>query len=141
MVAGNQLFWGAGDRIVFPWEETGWLHLYALTLNDGQVTPLSGAGDYEIEHVSLTADGHEALFSSNKDDIDRRHIWAVPVTGDAAHELTPGTGIEWSPVATHDGEAIAMLTSDCYRSRARLAAHRFLVAERSRASRISRRRL
>src|ERR1035438_352523 len=25
MVAESQLFWGAGDRIVFPWEKTGWL--------------------------------------------------------------------------------------------------------------------
>ena len=30
MVAKNQLLWMADNRIVFPWEKTGWLHLYSL---------------------------------------------------------------------------------------------------------------
>lgn len=111
MVAANQLLWGMDNQIVFPWEETGWLHLYALSASDGKVIPLSGAGEYEIEHVSLTADGHEVLFSSNQNDIDRRHLWAVPVTGGTPHALTSGEGIEWSPVATHDGKAIALFSS------------------------------
>ena len=35
MVAENQLFWGAGDRIVFPWEKDGWLHLYSVAAEGG----------------------------------------------------------------------------------------------------------
>ncbi len=34
-------------------------------------------GAFEIEHVSLSHDRRELLFSSNQDDIDRRHIWRV----------------------------------------------------------------
>jgi Tol biopolymer transport system component len=30
MVAENQILWGAGDRLVFPWEGDGWLHLYSV---------------------------------------------------------------------------------------------------------------
>ena len=29
VVADSQLYWGAGDRLVFPWEKDGWLHLYS----------------------------------------------------------------------------------------------------------------
>ncbi len=112
MVADNQLFWGAGDRIVFPWEKTGWLHLYSISTHDDTAAPLNAAGEFEVEHVSLSADHRTVLFSSNQNDIDRRHIWRVSVTGENLTELTPGQGLEWSPVETSDGRSVAMLHSD-----------------------------
>jgi dipeptidyl aminopeptidase/acylaminoacyl peptidase len=120
MTAGSQLFWAAGDRIVFPWETTGWLHLYSISTHGDVPTPLNAPGDYEIEHVSLSADRGSVIFSSNQNDIDRRHLWRVSVTGENLTELTPGDGIEWSPVQTADGSAIAMLRSGA-RSPARAA--------------------
>ena len=30
VTAGAQLQWAAGDRIVFPWERDGWIHLYSV---------------------------------------------------------------------------------------------------------------
>jgi len=118
MDAANQLFWGAGDRIVFPWERTGWLHLYSISTQDsisqqGQTPkPLNLSGEFEIEHASLSADRRTVLFSSNQDDIDRRHLWRVSVLGENLAPLTTGTGIEWSPVETSDGATVAMLRSD-----------------------------
>jgi len=117
MDAANQLFWGAGDRIVFPWERTGWLHLYSISTQDsttqgGAPKPLNASGEFEIEHASLSADRRTVLFSSNQDDIDRRHLWRVSVLGENLAPLTTGSGIEWSPVETSDGSAIAMLRSD-----------------------------
>ena len=112
MEADNQLLWGAGDRIVFPWEKTGWMHLYSISTHDDTPTPLNANGEFEIEHVSLSADRRTVLFSSNQNDIDRRHLWRVSVTGDHLTELTPGQGLEWSPVETSDGAAVAMLHSD-----------------------------
>jgi dipeptidyl aminopeptidase/acylaminoacyl peptidase len=112
MVADGQLLWGAGDRIVFPWEKTGWLHLYSISTHDDTPTPLNANGEFEIEHVSLSADRRTVLFSSNQNDIDRRHLWRVPVTGENPVQLTPGQGLEWSPVETSDGKAVAMLHSD-----------------------------
>jgi len=111
MVANSQLFWGARDRIVFPWERTGWLHLYSISTHGDKPTPLNAPGEFEIEHASLAADRRTVLFSSNQDDIDRRHLWRVSVTGDGQVPLTPGENIEWSPVETSDGVAIAMLRS------------------------------
>src|SRR5579883_3034288 len=112
MVADNQLFWGAGDRIVFPWEKTGWMHLYSISTHGDTPTPLNPNGQFEIEHVSLSADRRTVLFSSNQNDIDRRHLWRVSVTGENLTEVSPGDGLEWSPVETSDGKAVAMLHSD-----------------------------
>src|SRR5262249_19778854 len=47
MVAPNQLFWGAGDRIVFAWERDGWLHLYSVEVGGGSPLLLT-PGDFEI---------------------------------------------------------------------------------------------
>jgi dipeptidyl aminopeptidase/acylaminoacyl peptidase len=112
MVADSQLFWGAGDHIVFPWERTGWMHLYSIS-NQGDVPkPLNAPGEFEIEHTSLSADRRSVVFSSNQDDIDRRHLWRVSISGENLVPLTPGTGVEWSPVETGDGASVAMLRSD-----------------------------
>jgi dipeptidyl aminopeptidase/acylaminoacyl peptidase len=112
MVADNQLMWGAGDRIVFPWERSGWMHLYSISTHGDAPTPLNAAGEFEIEHVSLSNDGKTVLFSSNQNDIDRRHLWRVSVLGENLTPLTPGEGLEWSPLETSDGKAVVMLRSD-----------------------------
>jgi len=112
MVADNQLFWGAGDRIVFPWEKTGWLHLYSISTHGDAPTALNTNGEFEVEHVSLSVDGKTVLFSSNQDDIDHRHLWRVSVLGENLTPLTHGETIEWSPIETSDGKAVAMLHSD-----------------------------
>src|SRR5580704_11689761 len=111
MDADNQLFWGAGDRIVFPWERTGWLHLYSISTQGDAPKPLNVSGEFEIKHASLSADRRTVLFSSNQNDIDRRHLWRVSVLGENLAPLTSGSGIEWSPVETSDGAAVAMLRS------------------------------
>ena len=37
MVSDSQLFWAAGDRLVFPWERDGWQHLYSVAVEGGKV--------------------------------------------------------------------------------------------------------
>jgi dipeptidyl aminopeptidase/acylaminoacyl peptidase len=59
----------------------------------------------------MVRDGSAMIYSSNQDDIDRRHLWRVNVTGGAPASVTKGTGIEWSPVVADDG-TIALLASD-----------------------------
>lgn len=112
IVADDQLFWADGDRIVFPWEKTGWVHLYSVSVRGDQPTDISGAGEYEVEHVALSRDRQHVLFASNMGDIDRRHITRVSVLGEGAQKLTSGIGNEWSPVDLSDGKGIAMLRSD-----------------------------
>jgi dipeptidyl aminopeptidase/acylaminoacyl peptidase len=110
MVAANQLLWGAEDRLIFPWERDGWLHLYSVPATGGAATLLT-PGKFEIEFVNLTPDRRQVVFNSNQDDIDRRHVWRVDVTGGRPVALTKGTGLEWLPVMTSDGKALAYFRS------------------------------
>src|SRR5207253_2550588 len=99
VVAENQLDWAAGNRIVFPWEKDGFTHLYSVPVEGGRATLLTPGG-FEVEHVAMSPDGSTIVFSSNQDDIERRHIWKVSATGGAPTALTRGTDLEWTPVMT-----------------------------------------
>jgi dipeptidyl aminopeptidase/acylaminoacyl peptidase len=109
--AEDQLFWGAGDRLVFPWERDGWCHLYAVAVTGGPATLLT-PGAFEVEYASLSPDRTRVVFNSNQGDIDRRHLWTVPVSGGPPKAVTSGRGIEWSPAITANGKATAFLGSD-----------------------------
>ena len=116
MTARNQLLWAAGGRIVFPWEGDGWTHLYSVSAQGGEAALLT-PGAFEVEDVALAAGRREVLYSSNQDDIDRRHLWRVAVSGGApAARVTSGTGLEWSPAPAGDGGAVAFLQSDAQRA-------------------------
>ncbi|HEV2383633.1 MAG TPA: prolyl oligopeptidase family serine peptidase [Terriglobia bacterium] len=111
MVAANQILWGAGDRLVFPWEHDAWIHLWSVPLSGGPPKLLT-PGNFEVEFVTLSPDKRELVFASNQDDIDHRHLWRESVTGDHPTALTSGSSIEWSPAMTGDSKAIAFLHSD-----------------------------
>jgi hypothetical protein len=106
--------WGAGDRIVFPWERDGWIHLYSVPLAGGAATLLT-PGAFEVEFVSLSPHRDQVVFSSNQNDINRRHLWTVSVSGGTPTSVTSGSGIEWKPAPTSDGKATAFLGSDARR--------------------------
>src|SRR6184192_3932155 len=108
IVAPNQIHWGAGERIVFPWEKDGWTHLYSVPADGGRATLLT-PGAFEVEHVAASPDGATIVYSSNQDDIERRHIWRVAVAGGAPAALTRGTDLEWTPVVTGDGRGVAFI--------------------------------
>ncbi|MBV8115456.1 MAG: S9 family peptidase, partial [Silvibacterium sp.] len=106
----HQLLWAAGNRIVFPWEGDGWIHLYSIDAAGGAATPLTPGG-FEVQSVALSADRKTVYYTSNQEDIDRRHLWQVAVDGGAAKQITRGEGIEVAPVVTADG-TVALLRSD-----------------------------
>jgi dipeptidyl aminopeptidase/acylaminoacyl peptidase len=114
IVAANQLLWAAGDRLVFPWERDGWMHLYSIPSSGGTATLLT-PGEFEVETVNLSPDRRQILFSSNQDDLDRRHLWKVDAAAGRPVALTQGKGIEWLPVSTSDGKALAYLSSGARR--------------------------
>jgi dipeptidyl aminopeptidase/acylaminoacyl peptidase len=108
--AANQLLWGADDRLVFPWEGNGWVLLHSLPVNGGEATVLT-PGNFEVADAALSPDGRHVLYSSNQDDMHRRHLWRVPVAGGPPELLTDGDGIEWEPSPLSDG-GVAFLRSD-----------------------------
>jgi dipeptidyl aminopeptidase/acylaminoacyl peptidase len=112
--AEDQLWWGASDRLVFPWERDGWTHLYSVSVNGGPATLLTH-GSFEVEFVALSPDRTRVVFNSNQDDSNRRHLWTVPVGDGTPTAMTRGPGIEWMPVQTSDANATAFLGSDARR--------------------------
>jgi dipeptidyl aminopeptidase/acylaminoacyl peptidase len=116
--AENGILW-AGDRLVFPWERDGWLHLYSLPASGGAPILLT-PGSFEVEDVALSRDRSRLIYSSNQEagdaaDLDRRHLWSVAVAGGTPAALTRGAGIEWSPQPLGEGQAIAFLASNAVR--------------------------
>jgi dipeptidyl aminopeptidase/acylaminoacyl peptidase len=98
-------------RIIFSSEQDGRNHLYSIATSGGSATLLT-PGDFDVEDVTLTADKSSIIYSSNQDDVDRRHLWRVPVAGGTPQQaLTRGETMEWTPVQTADGKSILCLGS------------------------------
>lgn len=111
---GFNLHWAAKDRIVFLSYHDGWPHLYSIPSHGGEPLALT-VGDFMVEHVQLSRDGQWLIFSANtgdhKDDIDRRHLYRVPVDQARLEALTKGKGIETFPTFIGDGQHLAFIQS------------------------------
>jgi len=115
MESERQIFWSADGHIVFPWEGSGWVHLYSVAASGGTATELT-PGSFEVDYVAFSQDRKTLVYSSNQSagdlaDIDRRHLWEVSAEGGTQHELTHGDGLEMIPVIAPDG-TVAVLRSD-----------------------------
>jgi len=99
------LHWAANGRIVFLSYADGWPHLYSVPESGGEPLLLTPGG-YMAEHIRLSPDRTHLVFAANAGDtpgdIDRRHVVKVPVDRAAPELVTPGTGLEWTPVVTGD---------------------------------------
>lgn len=102
------ILWGAGDQLVFPWEKTGWTHLYAVPATGGDARALT-SGSFEVANAELSPDRRTVIYASNQDDPDRRHIWKVAVAGGAPTRLDRGRDVEDLATMASDGASIAAL--------------------------------
>ncbi|HEY2358410.1 MAG TPA: prolyl oligopeptidase family serine peptidase [Phenylobacterium sp.] len=100
------LMWMADDRLVFPWERSGWMQLYSVALSGGATTRLTD-GDFEVFSANLSHDRKRIVYSSNQGDIDHRHVWEI-ASGGAPRPLTHGATIEDNPAVTSDGQVVAL---------------------------------
>ncbi len=111
---GTNLHWAAGERITFLSYQDGWPHLYSVSSQGGQPVLLT-PGNFMAEYIRLSPDGKWLVFCANagpdKLDLDRRHVVRVPVDKPAMEVLTPGAGLEWTPVATGDGATMAYISA------------------------------
>ena len=111
---GQNLFWAAGDRIVFPWEKTGWLNLYSVAAGGGAATPLA-RGSFEVFSAALSADRTQLVFAANRDNLDSRRLWTVPVAGGLAQPLTAAAGFQDRPVVGSGRSPVAFMQGDALR--------------------------
>ena len=116
---GTNLHWAALGRIVFLSYQDGWPHMFSIPENGGGEALLLTPGAYMAESISLSADGKWLLFQANagpdKLDLDRRHVVRAAVDKQGIEVLTPGDGIEASPVVTGDGSTIAFFSATATR--------------------------
>jgi acetyl esterase/lipase len=132
----------AGDYVVFPLTQLGgrgggrgrgelsgapvpmppagpqdeWERYYSLNIATPNSKPvLLTTTDGLIEDqtsVALSADGKTFYYCTNATDIERRHIWAVPVSGGTPWQVTTGMGIETMPAPLASGKSLATLSAD-----------------------------
>jgi len=100
----------AENRITFASDQDGWSHLYSISA-DGGAPMLLTPGNFSFQDVTLTPDRKELIYSSNENDIDRRHISRVSIDHSGPVALTHGETIEWTPVVTGDGRYVLCLGS------------------------------
>lgn len=111
--------WAADDHFLFTSYRDGFPHLYSIHHPGAGGQPvLLTPGAFMVEQITLTPDGRFVIYNANagpdRSDIDRRHLFKVPVNAAAPTPpaaLTSGKGIEWSPVVTADGQTVAFLSS------------------------------
>lgn len=109
----RNLHWSRDGRLLFPWERTGWLHVYALDADrGGDPRPLT-AGRFEVDAFLLGPDGRSLLYAANADEPDRIHVWRRPLDGGPAIRVSSGEGIETHPAVA--GGAIAGIATDTRR--------------------------
>ena len=100
----------AENNIVFRLERNNWQHYYSVPVGTADATPINlTPGEGEAESVGLSGDGKYLYYSTNVNDIDRRHLWKTPTAGGDPVQLTKGEGIETYPAALASGEKVAVL--------------------------------
>ena len=111
---GTNLHWAANNRIVFLSYQDGWPHLYSIAVSGGKELLLT-PGNFMCEHIILSADKKYLTFSANTGpdalDIERRHAVKVSVDKTDMQVLTPGSGLEWTPVLTDNGNTAAFISA------------------------------
>lgn len=92
-----------------------WDRYYAINLTDPTSRPvLLTTTDGLIENqtsIAISSDGKTFYYCTNANDIERRHIWAVPANGGTPAEITTGEGVETYPAPLASGKYLATLSA------------------------------
>lgn len=105
------LMYGAA-HLVFPSEQTGWNHLYAVPDQGGEVRDLT-PGEGIVENAVLSPDGSAVYVSTNIRGIDHRQLGRIRLADGEAEWVEEGEVIAWSPAPWQDeeGEHVAYIRS------------------------------
>jgi dipeptidyl-peptidase-4 len=93
-----------------------WDRYYALNVMDSSARPvLLTTTDGLIEDrtsIALSADSKTFYYCTNAKDIERRHIWSVPVGGGTPVQITTGEGVETYPTPLASGRYLATISAN-----------------------------
>ena len=81
------------QHVWFLSERDGWMHLYTVDATAAQPAARQlTQGRWEIDSVTLSADGKKFYINSSEVDSGERHIYAMPIDGGGRTRLTSMTG-------------------------------------------------
>jgi dipeptidyl aminopeptidase/acylaminoacyl peptidase len=117
----NNIMW-TGDHFIFggtpPNDE--WDRYYSVDMNGPQasiptlLTTTDGLINDSVDGrtfvtTALSRDGKTFYYCTNAKDIEKRHIWAVPVTGGTPRQISTDDGVEVSPTPLASGKNMVVL--------------------------------
>ncbi|WP_084250209.1 S9 family peptidase [Sphingomonas mali] len=110
---GRNLFWTASGHLLFPWERTGWMHIYAMPAATGG-TPRDLTPDAnEVETFTPTPDGKGIVYAANAGNLDTRQLWRTAIEGGKPAQLTQDDAFVFRPV--FGGDRLAATATDAQR--------------------------
>jgi dipeptidyl-peptidase 4 len=116
----NNITWN-GDHFTFamlakPTDESNSYYSFPVSGASQPVQLTTTEGIIEdATAAAFSKDGKTLFYCTNTGDIDRRHIWSVPVAGGTPQQITAGVGIENVPAPLASGKQIAVLSADAKR--------------------------
>ncbi|MEO7359959.1 MAG: DPP IV N-terminal domain-containing protein, partial [Gemmatimonadaceae bacterium] len=111
----NNMRW-ANNEVVFPVtvphdEFERW---YSLNVNGGTPVRLTTTNGIIEDNtsVAISSDGKTFFYVTNSDDIERRHVYAVPTVGGTPRKISMGNGIETYVRPLGSGKNVAVIYMD-----------------------------
>jgi dipeptidyl aminopeptidase/acylaminoacyl peptidase len=109
------VFWAANDRVLFPLSPPGdeWDRYYAISVSNPATGPVMLTTTNGLiegpTSAALSRDGTTLYYSTNANDIEKRHVWAVPTSGGTPTQVSTDDGVETSPQPLASGKQLAVL--------------------------------
>ena len=110
---GRNLFWSASGHLLFPWERTGWMHVYALSATTGAAPRDLTPDANEVETFTPTPDGKAIVYAANAGNLDTRQLWRAAIASGKPSRLTRDDAFVFRPV--FGGDRLAATATDAQR--------------------------
>lgn len=113
--AGMRSIQWKGGRIVFPLtpRDDEYQRYFSVALDGSNAAPVmlttTNGLIEDATSVAFSPDGATLYYCTNAEDVERRHIWAVPVTGGTPRRVSTGSGVETYPQPVASGKQVAVL--------------------------------
>ena len=113
--AMRTVLWAGNDRVLFPLSapDDEWERYYAISVASPANGPLmlttTNGLIEDATSAALSRDGKTLYYCTNANDIEKRHIWAVPTSGGTPKQISTDDGIETSPQPLASGKQLAVL--------------------------------
>jgi dipeptidyl aminopeptidase/acylaminoacyl peptidase len=109
------LLWAGNDHVIFPLSPSDdeWDRYYTIDVANAaggpvMLTTTNGLIE-DATSAALSRDGKTLYYCTNANDIEKRHIWSVPTSGGAPHQVSTDDGIETYPQPLASGKQVAVL--------------------------------